>query len=132
MFSLLADRFVQEAPTVNELFFLRMTCAIASIATIEPGIHPAVARVVDRALAFAQADRWPDARAMQAAVREAHAAIGGVAPWPASDPGGAEPRSSAGTAGAPSRPRPRPSRSTLPPRPTLVSIPPAMMPTLPR
>ncbi|WP_438031977.1 serine/threonine-protein kinase [Sorangium sp. So ce204] len=75
MFALLTDRYVQEAPTVNELFFLRMTCPIPSLARIAPSMFPAVVRVVDRALEFAQADRWPDARSMLAAVREAHAAL---------------------------------------------------------
>ncbi|WP_437522085.1 serine/threonine-protein kinase [Sorangium sp. So ce726] len=75
MFSLLADRYVQEAPTVNELFFLRMTCPIPSLARIAPSMVPAVVRVVDRALEFAQVDRWPDARSMLAAVREAHTAL---------------------------------------------------------
>ncbi len=75
MFSLLTDRYVQEAPTVNELFFLRMTCPIPSLARVAPSMFPAVVRVVDRALEFAQADRWPDARSMLAALREAHAAL---------------------------------------------------------
>ncbi|WP_437950152.1 serine/threonine-protein kinase [Sorangium sp. So ce296] len=79
MFSLLTNRYVQDAPTVNELFFLRMTCPIPSLARIQPSMHPAVVRVVDRALEFSQADRWPDARSMLAAVREAQAAVG-VAP----------------------------------------------------
>ncbi|WP_437934563.1 protein kinase domain-containing protein [Sorangium sp. So ce341] len=76
MFSLLTNRYVQDAPTVNELFFLRMTCPIPSLARIQPSMHPAVVRVVDRALEFSQADRWPDARSMLAAVREAQAAVG--------------------------------------------------------
>ncbi|WP_437644180.1 serine/threonine-protein kinase [Sorangium sp. So ce362] len=79
MFSLLTNRYVQDASTVNELFFLRMTCPIPSLARIQPSMHPVVVRVVDRALEFAQADRWPDARSMLAAVREAQAAVA-VAP----------------------------------------------------
>ncbi len=75
MFSLLTNRYVQDASTVNELFFLRMTCPIPSLARIQPSMHPVVVRVVDRALAFAQADRWPDVRSMLAAVREAQAAV---------------------------------------------------------
>ncbi|WP_437574039.1 serine/threonine-protein kinase [Sorangium sp. So ce887] len=79
MFSLLTNRYVQDASTVNELFFLRMTCPIPSLARIQPSMHPVVVRVVDRALEFAQADRWPDVRSMLAAVREAQAAVA-VAP----------------------------------------------------
>ncbi len=75
MFSLLTNRYVQDASTVNELFFLRMTCPIPSLARIQPSMHPVVVRVVDRALEFAQADRWPDVRSMLAAVREAQAAV---------------------------------------------------------
>ncbi|WP_438004045.1 protein kinase [Sorangium sp. So ce321] len=111
MFSLLTNRYVQDAPTVNELFFLRMTCPIPSLARVEPSMHPAVVRVVDRALEFAQADRWPDARSMQAAVREALTLVA-LAPPPRSTL--APPRSTV----AP------PPRSTVVPPPRSTVVPP--------
>ncbi|WP_437630558.1 protein kinase domain-containing protein [Sorangium sp. So ce854] len=137
MFSLLTNRYVQEAPTVNELFFLRMTCPIASLARIEPSMHPAVVRVVDRALEFAQADRWPDARSMLAAVREALAQVA-IAPPPPPPRSTATPPSRS-TATPPSRstatPPPR-STATPPPRSTATPPPRTTIPraisTIPR
>ncbi|MCC6557200.1 MAG: protein kinase [Polyangiaceae bacterium] len=78
MFSLLADRHVQEAATVAELLLARMTTPVPSLADAAPTIHPAVARVVDRALAFTPSDRWPGARAMQIALRDAYRAVTGA------------------------------------------------------
>ncbi|WP_437886286.1 serine/threonine-protein kinase [Sorangium sp. So ce307] len=119
MFSLLTNRYVQEAPTVNELFFLRMTCPIASLARVEPSMPPAVVRVVDRALEFAQADRWPDARSMQAAVREALALVA-IAPPPPPRSTLAPPRSTLvppprSTMAPPQQSAPAPPRSALAP-----------------
>ncbi|XXY13911.1 serine/threonine-protein kinase [Sorangium sp. So ce216] len=115
MFSLLTNRYVQDAPTVNELFFLRMTCPIPSLARVEPSMHPAVVRVVDRALEFAQADRWPDARSMQAAVREALALVALAPP----------PRSTVAPPPRSTLPPPPSSRSTVaPPRSTVAPPPP--------
>ncbi|WP_437670282.1 serine/threonine-protein kinase [Sorangium sp. So ce131] len=104
MFALLTNRYVQEAPTVNELFFLRMTCPIPSLAKVAPSMHPAVVRLVDRALEFAQEDRWPDARSMLAAVREARIAVAGAPP---------------------------PRRSSVPPPPRRSSVPPPLRPSVP-
>ena len=78
MFALLADRHVQTAETINELLLARMTTPVSPLAAAVPGAHPAAARVVDRALAYAQEDRWPGARAMQEAVREAYRAVAGA------------------------------------------------------
>ena len=39
---------------------------------VAPDLPPRVAEVIDRALAFLPADRWPDARAMQAVLEDAH------------------------------------------------------------
>ncbi|WP_437303241.1 protein kinase domain-containing protein [Sorangium sp. So ce388] len=124
MFSLLTNRYVQDAPTVNELFFLRMTCPIPSLARVEPSMHPAVVRVVDRALEFAQADRWPDARSMQAAVREALALVA-LAPPPRSTVA-PPPRSTVAPPPRSTLAPPPPPRSTLapPPRSTLAPPPP--------
>ncbi|AUX24468.1 protein kinase [Sorangium cellulosum] len=129
MFSLLTNRYVQDAPTVNELFFLRMTCPIPSLAEVDPSMPPAVVRLVDRALAFAQADRWPDARSMQAAVREALAAAEGASPPPQSAP---RCRDVPDPGPSPGRPSTRPARATGLSSPASLATLPRAISTLPR
>ena len=73
MFALLSGRFVHEAGTLNEQLLAAMTSFAPPIGSVLPELTPEVASVVDRALAFSQADRWSDARAMQAAIRTAYA-----------------------------------------------------------
>jgi serine/threonine protein kinase len=70
-FALLTGRHVHEAETQNELLLRAMTTPADPLASVLPQVNAKVAAVVDRALAFDPADRWPDARTMQAAVREA-------------------------------------------------------------
>jgi len=74
MFALLTGRFVHQAGTLNEQLLAAMTTVAPAIGTVLPDLDPEVARVVDRALAPSADDRWPDARAMQAGIREAYAA----------------------------------------------------------
>jgi serine/threonine-protein kinase len=75
LFSLLTGRRVHEATAPGELIVKAMTDAAPKLATVLPSVHPAIAAVVDRALAFEQDGRFPDARAMQRAVRDALAQI---------------------------------------------------------
>jgi serine/threonine-protein kinase len=77
MFNLLTGRFVHEADTVNKLLLAAMTKPPRKIATVDPDVPPAVAAIVDRALAFEQKDRWPDAAAMRDAVRKARTTVQG-------------------------------------------------------
>ncbi len=72
MFTLVTGRLVHQAETVNELMLAAMTKQAPPVASLVPGLPPAVAAVIDRALAYDPAARWPDARAMQAAVRAAY------------------------------------------------------------
>ncbi len=72
MFALLTGKNVHEGRTTNELLLSAMTRPAPPVASLEPGVHAAVAAVVDRALAFEKPRRWPDARAMQNAVRHAY------------------------------------------------------------
>ena len=72
MFHLLSGRWVHEGRTPNEQLLSAMTKPAPLCASIAPGASPAVAHVVDRALAFERDDRWPDARTMQLAVRQAY------------------------------------------------------------
>lgn len=71
MFALLTGRNVHEGRTTNELLLSAMTKSAPPVASLEPKLHAAVAAVVDRAVAFEKPRRWPDARAMQEAVRRA-------------------------------------------------------------
>jgi serine/threonine-protein kinase len=69
MFTLLTGKLVHEAETVNELLLAAMTKPAPPLASVLPGVSTALAATVDRALAYAPADRWPDAATMQGAVR---------------------------------------------------------------
>jgi serine/threonine protein kinase len=80
MFTLLSGQDVHSAETVPELLAAIFTTPARSLATALPDAHPTVVDVVDRALQLRLADRWPDARAMQAAVREAYRVMYGVSP----------------------------------------------------
>ncbi|MBK8997389.1 MAG: serine/threonine protein kinase [Myxococcales bacterium] len=72
MFALLTGKNVHEGRTTNELLLSAMTKPAPSVSSLEPGVHSAVAAVVNRALAFDKPRRWTDARAMQDAVRHAY------------------------------------------------------------
>jgi serine/threonine-protein kinase len=72
MLTLLSGRHVHQANTLNELLLAAMTRAAPRSADVLPGLPRDVGAIIDRALAFEQKDRWPDARAMQHAVREAY------------------------------------------------------------
>ncbi|MCK6590761.1 MAG: protein kinase [Polyangiaceae bacterium] len=68
MFTLLSGEFVHEAPTVTEILVAAATQRPRFIRSVVPEVPENVAAVIDRALAFEQAHRWPDARSMQAAI----------------------------------------------------------------
>ena len=78
MFTLLSGQDVHSAETVPELLAAIFTTPARSMALALPGTHPALVDVVDRALQLRLADRWPDARAMQVAVREAYRVMYGA------------------------------------------------------
>ena len=73
MYTLLTGRIVHEAENVNKLLLAAMTKRPRAIRSVDAAVPPGVAAVVDRALVFEQKDRWPDATAMRAAVRQARA-----------------------------------------------------------
>jgi eukaryotic-like serine/threonine-protein kinase len=77
MFKLITGRPVHEAETINEQLLSAMTNRAPSIGTLAPGLPIPVIEVIDRALAFDKADRWPDAGTMQAAVRAAYRTMTG-------------------------------------------------------
>jgi serine/threonine-protein kinase len=69
MYIQLTGHQVREADTPNEELLLAMTEPAPSLGELRPDLPPALIELVDKALAFEQEDRWPNARAMQAAVR---------------------------------------------------------------
>ena len=69
MFLLLTGQQAHTEETVLELLSAIFNKPAPSLATVLPDCHPGLARVVDRALQLHLAERWADARAMQAAVR---------------------------------------------------------------
>jgi eukaryotic-like serine/threonine-protein kinase len=71
MYVLLTGAPPRAAATSNELLLLAMTKPVPSIATDAHAPSPDIVAIVDRALAFEPESRFPDARAMQAAVRAA-------------------------------------------------------------
>src|ERR1019366_6252939 len=80
MFTLLSGEDVHTADTVPELLAAIFSTPARSLATAIEDCHPALVDIVDRALQLRLADRWPDARAMRTAVREAYGAMYGEAP----------------------------------------------------
>ena len=72
MFRLLTGRLVHRGRTPAEELLSAMSKPAPPVSSIAPAVSPALARLVDRALAFDRHDRWPDAAAMQEAVRNAY------------------------------------------------------------
>ncbi|HEY8040704.1 MAG TPA: serine/threonine-protein kinase [Polyangiaceae bacterium] len=115
MFTLLSGELVHVEETLPELLAASFTKDARSLATVVPDAHPALVALVDRALDRRLASRWPDARSMQAAVRQALAVMCGRAI--AAD----GPVAAAVTAPSmPSRPPPR-SAPTMPARSALAA-----------
>jgi len=69
MFTLLSGLHVHEAPSPQEQVIRSATAPARSLASVVQVVPPRVAAIVDRALEFDRTKRWPDARAMQVAVR---------------------------------------------------------------
>jgi hypothetical protein len=108
MFALISGHFVHEAGTPNEQFGLAMTSEARSLAELSPDIPEAVVRIVDVALAYTRERRWPDAGAMQEAVRWAREHYGELGP------------ACAGV--SPSVPGDWPGKSNRPPRGTSTAV----------
>jgi serine/threonine-protein kinase len=72
MFTLASGHFVHEAETAEEMIIRTGSQPARSIHAVLPDAPPAIASVIDRALVFAKEQRWPDARAMRAALGVAY------------------------------------------------------------
>ena len=103
----LSGRTVHSGATAADCMMAAMTAKAPSLAQVTQGAPADVVALCDRALAFDKTQRWPDARSMQAAVRDAYLSfvgramptpqqIGEVADW---RPVTAAPAADAGEAG---------------------------------
>jgi serine/threonine protein kinase len=72
MFHLLSGELVHDGRTLNEQLANAVSGSPAPLSWVAPEVTPAVAHVVDRALERDKERRWPDARAMQEAIRAAY------------------------------------------------------------
>ena len=70
MFQLLTGETVHPSETDARLIVLAATRAPRSLGSLRPELEPWLIKVVDRALAFERRARWPNARAMSAALFE--------------------------------------------------------------
>jgi serine/threonine protein kinase len=72
MWHALTGKLVHEGRTPNEELLSAMTNPAPPLSSVLPSSSPAVAHVVDRAVAFDKEKRWLDARRMQEGVRRAY------------------------------------------------------------
>jgi serine/threonine-protein kinase len=80
LFTLLAGTTVHEGENATQLLVFAATVVARSLASVAPETPPAIVRVVDRALAFHKADRWPSAAAMREGLSVAWRATAGERP----------------------------------------------------
>ena len=113
MFQLLTGDTVHPSDTDMQLLVLAATRPARSLATLRPELEPWLVKVVDRALAFDRRARWPNARAMSAALSEPALRAGWISAHPGStsDPSAIE--TAPEMALPPSRPAPRPPWSRV-------------------
>ncbi len=76
MFFLLTGRCVHVTRTLNEQIVAQATTQPPPLASVAPQIPAVVSAIVDRALAFAKPQRWPNARAMREAIHAVHDLLG--------------------------------------------------------
>src|SRR5262249_26110058 len=69
LFLLLTGEPVHQGDSAAEMLIAAASYPARSVATLEPRLPAKLIAAVDRALAFEKADRWPDARSMQLALR---------------------------------------------------------------
>jgi eukaryotic-like serine/threonine-protein kinase len=77
MFACLAGRCVHEGETSAQLLVLAATAPAPALLSVAPGVPPEVALIVDQALGFQKAQRWPGAEAMRDAIGQAYTVLFG-------------------------------------------------------
>jgi serine/threonine protein kinase len=75
MFRALSGRPVHDEPTPLEALMAAMKEPAPSLASVVPAAPPALATVIDRALAFDKRDRWRGAQEMRAAIQSVYSAL---------------------------------------------------------
>jgi serine/threonine-protein kinase len=78
LFTLISGALVHEANTAPALLVKTATERPRSLATVAPSTPAQIVTIVDRALAFEKASRWPKAANMRDALREAYRAAFGA------------------------------------------------------
>jgi eukaryotic-like serine/threonine-protein kinase len=76
LFRLFSGRLVHEGENASQALVMAATQRARPLAEVAPHVPPPIAALVDRALAFEKASRWPSATAMQRALVAAHPAFG--------------------------------------------------------
>jgi len=79
MFFLLTGRTVHEGTEVTEVVFKATSTPAPALRSYAPELPEPLGALIDRALAFDLTERWPDALAMQQALRELSAGQPGLA-----------------------------------------------------
>jgi eukaryotic-like serine/threonine-protein kinase len=77
LFALLTGRPVHQAPTLNEQLLAAMTVPAPPLLSLAPQTPTELADLVDRALRFDKAERFPNAAAMQREVERVYQAVTG-------------------------------------------------------
>jgi len=80
LFTLISGHLVHEGDNAQQLLIKAATTPPRSLLAVAPDVPQPVARVIDVALAFDKAQRWPDAVTMRDALREACLATYGEGP----------------------------------------------------
>ncbi len=75
MLTTLTGRSVHDGDNAQQILIRAATTAAPLLATFAPSVPAEIAAVVDRALAFDKAQRWPTAAAMREALERAHEAV---------------------------------------------------------
>lgn len=70
LFTLISGEPVHAGESAAEMLVAAANFPPRSLATVTNGLNPRLVKIVDRAVAFEKADRWPNARMMQLALRE--------------------------------------------------------------
>ena len=82
LFTMLTNEFVYAAENPAQMVVLAATTQARSIGSVLPNLPPPVIHLVDAALAFSKASRWPSAQAMQAELTRVFTSLYGSAPSP--------------------------------------------------
>ncbi len=82
LFILLTGEPVHAGESAAEMLVAAANFPARSISTLEPGLPTKLKTAVDRALALRKEDRWPDARAMQSALRSVPGRLPAAEPTP--------------------------------------------------